>query len=155
MTWHVPTLERFVPQALTRAIYPIDKINLDPLASHAFRCTDDRTPSCSPARFAGAHLKMAAPADPVRSTLAPRILLWRFTVIRFSLDPGTGCRWHRRPDASQRFGHRSSSGDCLDRYTVPQPSDLIWSGNACDPDRKRRSDYRRRVDPGADGRFGS
>jgi hypothetical protein len=31
MTWHVPTLERFVPQALIHAIYPIDKTNLDPL----------------------------------------------------------------------------------------------------------------------------
>ena len=31
MTWHVPTLERFVPQALIKAIYPIDKTNLDPL----------------------------------------------------------------------------------------------------------------------------
>ena len=31
MTWHVPSLERFVPQALIRAIYPIDKTNLDPL----------------------------------------------------------------------------------------------------------------------------
>ncbi|MBR0688741.1 OpgC domain-containing protein [Bradyrhizobium manausense] len=31
MTWHVPSLERFVPEALRRAIYPIDKSNLDPL----------------------------------------------------------------------------------------------------------------------------
>jgi hypothetical protein len=31
MTWHVPGLERFVPQALIHAIYPIDKSNLDPL----------------------------------------------------------------------------------------------------------------------------
>jgi hypothetical protein len=31
MTWHVPTLERFVPPALIHAIYPIDKTNLDPL----------------------------------------------------------------------------------------------------------------------------
>jgi len=31
MTWHVPALERFVPQALIHAIYPIDKTNLDPL----------------------------------------------------------------------------------------------------------------------------
>jgi hypothetical protein len=31
MTWHVPTLERFVPQALIHAMYPIDKTNLDPL----------------------------------------------------------------------------------------------------------------------------
>jgi len=31
MTWHVPALERFVPQALIHAIYPIDKSNLDPL----------------------------------------------------------------------------------------------------------------------------
>jgi hypothetical protein len=31
MTWHVPSLERFVPQALAHAIYPIDKSNLDPL----------------------------------------------------------------------------------------------------------------------------
>lgn len=31
MTWHVPTLEQFVPQALIKAIYPIDKTNLDPL----------------------------------------------------------------------------------------------------------------------------
>lgn len=31
MTWHVPTLERFVPQALIKVIYPIDKTNLDPL----------------------------------------------------------------------------------------------------------------------------
>jgi hypothetical protein len=31
MTWHVPTLERFVPQVLIRTIYPIDKTNLDPL----------------------------------------------------------------------------------------------------------------------------
>jgi hypothetical protein len=31
MTWQFPTLERFVPQALISAIYPIDKSNLDPL----------------------------------------------------------------------------------------------------------------------------
>jgi hypothetical protein len=31
MTWHVPTLERFVPQALIHVMYPIDKTNLDPL----------------------------------------------------------------------------------------------------------------------------
>ena len=31
MTWHVPALEQFVPQALIHAIYPIDKSNLDPL----------------------------------------------------------------------------------------------------------------------------
>jgi hypothetical protein len=31
MTWHVPSLARFVPQALSHAIYPIDKSNLDPL----------------------------------------------------------------------------------------------------------------------------
>jgi hypothetical protein len=31
MTWHVPSLGRFVPQALAHAIYPIDKSNLDPL----------------------------------------------------------------------------------------------------------------------------
>ena len=31
MTWHVPTLGRFVPQALSHAMYPIDKTNLDPL----------------------------------------------------------------------------------------------------------------------------
>lgn len=31
MTWHVPSLERFVPPALIKAIYPIDKTNLDPL----------------------------------------------------------------------------------------------------------------------------
>jgi hypothetical protein len=31
MTWHVPSLEQFVPKALIRAIYPIDKSNLDPL----------------------------------------------------------------------------------------------------------------------------
>ena len=31
MTWHVPSLEQLVPKALIRAIYPIDKSNLDPL----------------------------------------------------------------------------------------------------------------------------
>ena len=31
MTWHVPSLGRFVPQALSHAIYQIDKSNLDPL----------------------------------------------------------------------------------------------------------------------------
>jgi hypothetical protein len=31
LTWHIPSLARFVPQALTDAIYPIDKTNLDPL----------------------------------------------------------------------------------------------------------------------------
>jgi hypothetical protein len=31
MTWHLPTLARFVPEALSQAMYPIDKTNLDPL----------------------------------------------------------------------------------------------------------------------------
>ncbi|HUN50971.1 MAG TPA: OpgC domain-containing protein [Candidatus Sulfotelmatobacter sp.] len=30
-TWHVPALERFVPDLLQRVIYPIDKTSLDPL----------------------------------------------------------------------------------------------------------------------------
>jgi hypothetical protein len=34
---------------------------------------------------------------------------------------------------------------------VPQPSDLVWDRNACNPDRKGYSDGRRRVDPGTDG----
>ena len=150
MTWHVPPLERFVPQVLIHAIYPIDKTNLDPTNQCDEMPETPRTAACSPAGFAGAHLKMAAPADPLWSTLAHRVLLWRFAVIRGPLNPSAGCRWHRRPDARQRLGHRSPGGHCLDRYIVPQPSDLVWDRNAYDPDRKRRS-----VDPGTDGRFGS
>src|ERR1700676_1332317 len=43
------------------------------------------------------------------------------------------------------LGHHSPGGRCLDRYIVPQPSDLVWDRNARDPDRKRRSDGRGRV----------
>ncbi|MDA9410866.1 MULTISPECIES: OpgC domain-containing protein [unclassified Bradyrhizobium] len=39
MTWHVPSLEGFVPEALSRAIYPIDKTNLDPLRLTHFVAT--------------------------------------------------------------------------------------------------------------------
>lgn len=31
MTWHIPSLARFVPTALSHAMYPIDKTSLDPL----------------------------------------------------------------------------------------------------------------------------
>jgi hypothetical protein len=146
MTWHVPTLERFVPQVLIRTIYPIDKTNLDPLRLTHFVALMVVLLRVLPPDLPGLHLKMAAPADPVWSTLAPRVLLWRSAVIRCSLDPGADCRWYRCPDARQRLGHRSPGRHCLDRYTVPQPSDLVWDRNARDPDGKRRSDDRGRVD---------
>src|SRR5207253_6881012 len=41
-------------------------------AAHAFPRSDGRIAACSPARFTRAHLKMAAPAHPVWSTLARR-----------------------------------------------------------------------------------
>ena len=146
MTWHVPTLARFVPQALSHAIYPIDKTNLDPLRLTHFLAVLVVLATCSPAGFAGAHLKVAAPADPVWSTLAPRVLLRRFAVVRRSLDSGASCRRHRRPDACRGPGHCSPGGHCLDRYMVPQPSDLVRDQNACDPDGKRRCDDRGKVD---------
>ena len=69
------TLERFVPQVLIHAIYSIDKTNLDPTNLCDEMRETQRTAACSSAGFAGAHLKMAAPADPLWSTLAHRVLL--------------------------------------------------------------------------------
>ena len=89
MTWHLPPLERFVPQVLIHAIYSIDKTNLDPTNQCDEMRETQRIAACSPAGFAGAHLKMAAPADPLWSTLAHRVLLWRFAVISGPLNPST------------------------------------------------------------------
>ena len=81
MTWHIPFLEALVPKWMIKAIYPIDKTDLDMLRFTHFLALALVVARYCPAQLGGAQLQMAASADPVRSAFAADLLLRRVPVL--------------------------------------------------------------------------
>ena len=87
MTWHVPLLESLVPKWMIKAIYPIDKTDLDMLRFTHFLALALVVARYPAAPLGAAQLQMAASADPVRPAFAPDLLLQRVPVVCGALDP--------------------------------------------------------------------
>ena len=87
MTWHSAFLESLVPKWMIKAIYPIDKTDLDMLRFTHFLALALVVTRYLPRNWSAADLQMAASADPVRSAFAADFLLRRVPVLWRALDP--------------------------------------------------------------------
>jgi len=81
MTWHVRWLDASVPKWMIKAIYPIDKTDLDMLRLTHFLALALVVTRYLHRDWGAAHLQMAAPANPVRPAFAADFLPWRIPVV--------------------------------------------------------------------------
>ena len=88
MTWHSPFLESLIPKWMIKAIYPIDKTDLDMLRFTHFLALALLVARYFPRRAEILDLQMAASDGPVRSAFAADFLLRRIPVLWRALDPG-------------------------------------------------------------------
>ena len=100
MTWHSAFLESLIPKWMIKAIYPIDKTDLDMLRFTHFLALAIFVTLFIPRKWKPLQFNMAAPDDPVRSALAADFLYRRPAVVFRALDPdaihqgclGAACR---------------------------------------------------------------
>ena len=114
MTWHVPFLDAMVPKWMIKAIYPIDKTDLDMLRFTHFLALALVVSRYFPRKAADPLLQMAAPDGAVRSAFAAAVLLRRIPVLWRALDPGAARRGRRARalDAAARQPRRHPGHDC-------------------------------------------
>ena len=75
MTWHIPALEALIPKWMIKAIYPIDKTDLDMLRFTHFLALAVWVTYFFPRHWRALHIEVAAPGHPLRSAFAADLCL--------------------------------------------------------------------------------